>query len=133
MTLIVEDDAIQRWSLRELLRTRFPSMNIEEAEDGKEALEKLRTCVPDLVFMDIGLPGLNGLEVTRRIKVVHGDTVVIVFTSFDRAEYREAAFRNGASYFFTKGQTGIDEIIASVESILSESKGGNNGKARKVG
>jgi len=119
LTLIVEDNATFRQSLRELLSVRFPSMCIEEAVDGKEALLKLDSNVPDLIFIDIKLPGANGLELTKKIKANHQNIEVIVLTSYDLPEYREAAYRSGASYFFTKGTATSDEITMVVNSILS--------------
>ena len=62
MTLIVEDNALFRQSLRDILYTKFPSMTIEEAVDGKEALQKIEELPPDLIFMDIRLPDKNLLS-----------------------------------------------------------------------
>lgn len=120
LTLIVEDNATFRQSLRELLSAHFPSMSIEEAADGKEALLKVGLSVPNLVFMDIKLPGINGLELTKKIKAAHQRIEVIVLTSYDLPEYRDAAYRSGASYFFTKGTASSDEITMVVSSILSD-------------
>ncbi len=123
LTLIVEDNAIFRRSLKEVLRTRFPTMAIEEAGDGKEALSKVQTFLPDLIFMDIKLPGENGLELTRKIKSCDQSKVVIVLTSYDLPEYREAAYQSGANYFFTKGLATGDEIMELVESIVVSKNG----------
>lgn len=119
LTLIVEDNATFRRSLRDMLCARFPAMSIEEAGDGTEALQKVHTLTPDLVFMDIKLPGLNGLEVTRKIRADHRTVAVIVLTSYDLPEYRDAAYRSGANYFLTKGVATGDEIMAVVQSIMS--------------
>ena len=66
-TLIVEDNVTFRQSLKAILDAEFPSMDIEEAADGTEALEKVDSFGPDLVFMDIQLPSMGGMEATRRI------------------------------------------------------------------
>ncbi len=118
LTLIVEDNVIFRRSLKEVLRTRFPTMAIEEAGDSKEALSKFQSLLPDLIFMDIKLPGENGLEVTRKIKSCDQSKVVIMLTSYDLPEYREAAYQSGANYFFTKGLATGEEIMDLVESIM---------------
>jgi DNA-binding NarL/FixJ family response regulator len=120
MTLIVEDNPTFRQSLKELLYSRFPAMSIEEASNGGEALKKVEECLPDLIFMDIKLPGANGLEVTKRIKTEYDHIIVVVLTSYDLPEYRDAAFKCGANYFFTKGLTTSDEITALVKAILSD-------------
>jgi DNA-binding NarL/FixJ family response regulator len=93
-------------------------MIIEEAGNGNEALRKAHALLPDVVFMDIGLPGESGLEVTKRIKKNFPGITVIILTSYDSPEYREAAFQCGANYFFAKGVW--EEIEALIKSISSE-------------
>ena len=118
--LIVDDNAPFRQSLREMLREQFSAMGVEEAEDGENALDKIKTLSPHLVFMDIKLPGQNGLEVTREIKARYPGIRVIILTSYDLPEYREAAENYGADYFLSKGSSSREEIIALVDSISSE-------------
>ena len=74
----------------------------------------------ELVFMDIGLPGMSGLETTRRIKEADSTRQVVILTSHDIPEYRAAAFSNGANRFFTKGNTRSDEIANFVKSFFQE-------------
>jgi DNA-binding NarL/FixJ family response regulator len=95
-------------------------MGVEEAENGEEALAKIETSFPHLVFMDIKLPGQNGLEVTREIKARYSEIKVIILTSYDLPEYREAATNYGADYFLSKGSSSREEILALVESVLAE-------------
>ena len=128
LVLIVEDNLTFRNSLREMLTVRFPTVGIEEASDGDEALLIIGRTEPDLVFVDIKLPGRNGLELTRTIKSANAGINVIILTSYDIPEYREAALRSGASHFFTKGNAGSDEIAAVVGSAL-ERKGRPGGIA----
>ncbi|MFZ0944631.1 MAG: response regulator transcription factor [Syntrophobacteraceae bacterium] len=118
--LLVEDSSTFRKSMREMLTLRFPALNIEEASDGEEALQKLENTNPDIIFMDIRLPGKNGLEVTKKIKEVKSDVEVVILTSYDIPEYRAAALRSGASHFFTKGNSGSDEIATIVRSICQK-------------
>ncbi|HXX35524.1 MAG TPA: response regulator transcription factor [Thermodesulfobacteriota bacterium] len=116
-TLIVEDSAIYRKLLKETLHSRFPSMEIIEAQDGKETMEKISSVAPDLIFMDIKLPGENGLELTAKIKAKYPDVTVIVLTSYDTPEYREAAAQVKADHFLSKGSSSKEAILALVESI----------------
>jgi DNA-binding NarL/FixJ family response regulator len=120
-TLIVEDNASFRRTLLDILSAQFPSIAIEEAADGKEALQKVDSFQPHLIFMDIRLPGENGLHLTQKIKTKYPEVVIIVLTSYDLSEYREAAYRYGANYFMVKGSSTNQEILALVESILKES------------
>ncbi len=119
-TLIVEDSALYRKLLKETLQSRFPSMEILEAEDGGEAMKQIDAHFsPDLIFMDIKLPGENGLELTGKIKAKYRDVVVIILTSYDTPEYREAAAQARADHFLSKGSTSKEGILTLVESILA--------------
>jgi len=118
--LIVEDSALYRKLLKETLHSRFPSMEIIEAEDGEEAMKKMSVHFPPyLIFMDIKLPGENGLELTGKIKAKCPDAVVIILTSYDTPEYREAAAQVKADHFLSKGSSSKESILALVESILA--------------
>jgi DNA-binding NarL/FixJ family response regulator len=130
-TLIVEDNVSFRQTLLEILAGHFPFMSIEEAGDGDEALEKIDLSAPDLIFMDIKLPGENGLQLTRKMKAKDSEVVVIVLTSYDFPEYREAAYQYGANHFMVKGQSTNEEILALVESILEESGFAADGSAKE--
>ncbi len=117
--LIVEDSAIFRKLLKETLHSRFPSMEIFEASEGEEALQIINANPPDLIFMDIRLPGESGLELTLKVKARYPDVVVIIMTSYDTPEYREAAVQAKANYFLSKGSSSKEGILKLVESILA--------------
>jgi DNA-binding NarL/FixJ family response regulator len=119
-TLLVEDSLHFRQLLKESLKERFPSMVVEEATEGIEAMQKIDSVCPDLVFMDIRLPGENGLELTKRIKVRCPDIKVIILTSYDLPEYRQTASQIGASHFIAKGSTTMEEILGLVTSISTD-------------
>ena len=115
--LIVEDKAIFREEFKKWLHTRFPSMVIEEAVDGDEALQKVHGSPPHLIFMDIRLPGANGLQLTRKIKADFPGIHIAILTDYDFPEYRQAAFQYGADRFLVKNSFNYDEVEAFVESI----------------
>ncbi len=117
--LIVEDSALYRKLLKETLFSRFPSVEITEAEDGEVAMQKINTHPPDLIFMDIKLPGENGLELTNKIKAKCPDVIIVILTSYDTPEYREAAAQAKANHFLSKGTSSKETILALVESILA--------------
>ncbi len=117
-TLIVEDSVNFRQLLKEMLHEHFPLMIIEEAGDGNEAMEKVDSLSPDLIFMDIKLPGESGLKLTKKIKEDHPDIIIIILTSYDLPEYREAAVRYGANAFLTKDSTTEAKIVTLVESYF---------------
>jgi len=120
MTLLVDDDPRFRETLKEILRSRFPSMDIAEAAETGEALKKIEGRVPDLIFMDIQLPGENGLFLTRRIKKSHPSLPVIILTNHDLPEYREAASDYGADAFLSKQETSLTELVETVEALLDD-------------
>jgi DNA-binding NarL/FixJ family response regulator len=124
-TMLVEDSTSFRQLVRDNLQDQFPSMDIIEAGDGVEAFQKIDSHPPNLIFMDIQLPGENGLKLTRKIKGDYPGTIIIILTSHDLPEYREAATRNKADYFLSKGSIATDEIFKLVKSILLE-KGFNS-------
>jgi CheY-like chemotaxis protein len=119
-TLLVEDSIPFRQLLKENLHDRFPSMLLEEAGDGIEAMQKLDSVCPDLIFMDIRLPGESGLELTKKIKSQCPDIKIIIMTSYDLPEYREGAKKAGANYFLTKDKTSWEEVAKLVNSISAE-------------
>jgi DNA-binding NarL/FixJ family response regulator len=118
--LLVEDNEDFRRNFAGLLRSRFSSMVIEEAADGTEAMEKVESFLPHLIFMDIKLPGQNGLEITKRIKAIHPRLNVVFLTSYDYPEYREAARACGAYYFLGKGSSTSQQIQDVVEGLWTK-------------
>ena len=119
-TMLVEDNLGIRELLKDILKSQFPSMDIMEASDGVEAVQKIGFHPPNLIFMDIGLPGENGLELTRKIKNQYPDIIIIILTTYDSIEYREAAMRYKADGFLAKGNSTPDDVCRLIESILSE-------------
>ncbi|HNR12681.1 MAG TPA: response regulator [Thermodesulfobacteriota bacterium] len=123
--LLVEDNETFRMYLTEILRDHFPAMDIEEASDGSEARGAIDKHSPDLIFMDINLPGESGLELTRQIKARYPDVVVAILTAYDLPEYRAVASQAGADYFMVKGSAIIDDILDLIQKIAAEKNGGS--------
>lgn len=112
-TLLVEDNVSYRQTLSDALLLHFPLIGVDEACDGIEALSKVEYRHPDLIFMDIQLPGANGLEITKEIKRVYNEIVIVILSSNGLQECRQQAYRNGADYFISK------EDAYCMESILT--------------
>ena len=118
-TLLVEDNVGFRQALSDVLLSYFPSISVDEASDVEEALSKVEYRRPNLIFIDIQLPGENGLGITRKIKQVYDDIVIVILTTNDLPEYRQQAFRNGADYFLSKGDDScMENILARVEGAM---------------
>ena len=119
-TLLVEADVSFRQALSDVLFAYFPLISVDEVGDGREALSQVEYWRPSLIFIDIQLPGENGLDVTRMIKQMYGDIVVVVLTANDLPECRQQAFRNGADYFLSKGDDScMEDILARVEGAMA--------------
>ncbi len=119
-TLIVEDSVSFRQLLKEALLSRFPMMEIQEAGDGGEALKRGKAFSPDLAIVDIQLPGKNGLDLTKDLKAEYPSLKVIILTTHDTPEYREAAHQSQADYFISKGSSTKEEILGLIKSVLSQ-------------
>ncbi len=114
--LIVEDTNLFRQAFKTILQTSFPTIAVDEAANGGEALQKIETFLPDLIFMDIQLPGENGLDLTKKIKATHPNIRIVILTNYDTPEYREAASQYGADGFFTKASLTPIEVAELVKS-----------------
>jgi len=124
--VIAEDHALVREGTRRVLEQCQDIEVVGEAADGEEAVRRVLELHPDVVLMDIAMPGLNGIEATRRIKSTCPGTAVIVLTAYDDDVYVFALFEAGAAGYLMKTVRG-EELAASVravhagESVLSPS------------
>ena len=114
----MEDNASFRETLREKLQTLSPSMVIDEAEEGNEALQKVEALKPELVFMDIRLPGENGFQLTQKIKARYPNTKIVFLTGYDSLEYRGAAIRAGGYCYIPKESLGHVKIENLLKAII---------------
>ncbi len=116
--LIVEDSEIYRNLLRKALQEVFPEIPIDEAVDGREALEKVVAFLPDLIFMYIRLPDEDGLELTKKVKAAHPNIRIFILTGYDTQEFREATSHCGAEGFLAKTSFGLEELEKLLKSYL---------------
>jgi YesN/AraC family two-component response regulator len=117
--LIVEDNRIFREAIKKRLDDSFRFIVVEEAANGEEALQKINKAPPHLIFMDIRLPGANGLQLTQKIKKDFPGINIAILTDYDLPEYRQAANQYGVDRFFVKGSFNWDEVEALIQSIQS--------------
>lgn len=116
--LIVDDDALLRQGVRVVLDSASDIRVIGEASDGLEAVARTRELTPDVVLMDVRMPGVDGIEATRRITAEHQDVRVLVLTTFRHDDYVWGALRAGASGFLLK-RTQPERLIEAVRTIYS--------------
>ncbi len=115
--LLIEDNRAFREAFREALSAHFRSLTVDEAENADEALRKINAAPPHLVFMDIRLPGWNGLQLTQKIRTDFPRIHIAILTGYDLPEYRQAAGQYGAEGFFVKESLKWNEVEALVKTI----------------
>ena len=114
--LIVDDQPLQRMGFRMVLESEPGVSVVGEAENGIDAVRRTADLSPDVVLMDIRMPGMDGIEATRRITETGGRSRVLVLTTFDLDEYVYAALRAGASGFLLKDAR-PDELLAGIRAV----------------
>ena len=124
--LLVDDQELVRSGFAMLLGAQYDIEVIGEAGDGAAAVELAAALDPDVVLMDIRMPGVDGIEATRRIVDANPTTRVLVLTTFDLDEYVYAALQAGASGFLLKDAPAADlvrgvRVVASGDSLLAPS------------
>jgi DNA-binding NarL/FixJ family response regulator len=115
--LVVEDFPSLRASVVQWLECRFPGCLVYGVESGEEALEHARTSRPDVVLMDINLPGIDGLEATSRMKAQAPETAVVMLTMHDTPSHRLAATNAGAAGYVAKVDM-EDQLESTVKALL---------------
>ncbi|WP_217554939.1 response regulator transcription factor [Streptomyces sp. GbtcB6] len=116
--LIADDQPLQRMGVRMLLEGTPGLEPVGEAEHGAAAVRLAAELRPDVVLMDIRMPGMDGLEATRRIVATGGRTRVLIVTTFDLDEYAYDGLRAGASGFLLKDAR-PEELVAAIHAVAS--------------
>jgi two-component system response regulator NreC len=114
--LIADDHVIVREGLRALLEAQPDIQVVGEATDGEEAVNRTREVQPDIVLMDITMPGMNGLEATRQIRQYNPDVKILVLTMHEGDEYFFKFLEAGASGYFVKGGSST-ELVSALRAV----------------
>ena len=122
--VLADDQDLVRAGFRVILGAEEGIEVVGEAGDGLAAVELVARLRPDVVLMDVQMPGVDGLEATRRILGSHSDVKVVILTTFDREDYLFEALRAGASGFLLKNASPEDlveavRIVARGDALLS--------------
>lgn len=117
VTVVIADDhVLVRKGTKQLLEEHPGLSVVGEASDGREAIEVANRLKPDVVLMDIAMPGTNGIEATRRIKETSPSTSVLVLTAYDDEQYIYALLDAGAAGYLLKNVSG-EELARSVYAV----------------
>ena len=114
--LLVEDHELYRMGLSMLLSKSEELNLVAEAADGTDGIRKAREYSPDVILMDIGLPNIDGIEATQRIKDFNSNTKILIFTSRDSENDVFEAFKAGADGYIMKGAT-PEQTISAIKSV----------------
>ncbi|MBH5316217.1 response regulator transcription factor [Paenibacillus sp. GSMTC-2017] len=118
--LLVDDQTLMLEGLETLLSIRAEIQIVGKAQTGEEALESLRLITPNLILMDIRMPGMGGVKATEAIKKLYPSIVILILTTFDDDEYIIEALSNGASGYLLKDIDG-EKLVQSIYEALSGS------------
>ena len=116
--LIADDQPLQRMGFRMLLDSSPQVTVVGEAGHGADAVRQTAALRPDVVLMDIRMPGMDGIEATRNIVSAGGRSRVLILTTFDLDEYAYGALRAGASGFLLKDAL-PDELLAGIRAVAA--------------
>ncbi|MEV4427293.1 response regulator [Streptomyces sp. NPDC053792] len=116
--LIADDQPMQRFGFRMLLESQDDMSVVGEASNGTEAIRLVDRYHPDVVLMDIRMPGLDGIEATRRIIATGARTRILIVTTFDLDEYAYDGLRAGASGFLVKDAQ-PEELLAGIRAVAA--------------
>jgi DNA-binding NarL/FixJ family response regulator len=122
---IVDDDPEFRRFLREFLSDQPGLEIVGEAADGKQALEKVKKIKPDLVLLDIRMPGMDGFSASRLIKRIMPDLQIIIMTIFDDLEYQDSVKKSGSDGYVVKSNL-VKDLMPAIRAALK-----NENKAHK--
>lgn len=116
--LIAEDHTIVRQGLRALLASERGIQIVGEAADGHEALAAVVRLRPHVVLMDLAMPGLNGVDATRRIKQESPETAVLILSMHAAEEHVRPAVRAGAAGYLLKG-SGLSDLVLAIRAVAA--------------
>ena len=116
--ILVDDHDVVRTGLRSFLNTQEDIKVVAEARNGQEALSRAAEMKPDLVIMDITMPGMDGLEATRLLKIQNPECLVLALTVHEDKQYFMEMLSAGASGYITK-QAAADDLVAAIRAVAA--------------
>jgi two-component system, NarL family, response regulator NreC len=114
--LLADDHKIMREGLRALIEKHSQFEIVWQAEDGRAAVELAQKLMPDIIIMDIGMPDLNGIEATRRIKAILPETRIIALSMYYDKRFVTGMLRAGGAGYLRK-DCALDELVTAIQAV----------------
>ena len=118
--LIIDPNIPFQQSLKKLLRRHFPHAAVDVAGNGEEGLNKTDALQPQIILLEIHLPGNSGLELASQVKSIQPEAIIALLTSYNLPEYEIAAKQAGIEHLIPKDEWTGDDIVGLVQSIVSD-------------
>lgn len=115
--LLVDDHELFRSGIKSILQSRDDFVVVGEAASGEDAIHKIRKLLPDLVLMDVNMPGIGGMEATRRLQRMYPDLPVIAVTALNEDPFPSQLLDAGARGFLTKDAP-ADELFHAINFVM---------------
>jgi DNA-binding NarL/FixJ family response regulator len=119
--LLADDHVTVRQGLKMLIESQGDMTVVSEASDGTAAVEQARTLRPDVVVMDISMPGMNGLVATRTLKSIQPDSVIVILTRHGDDAYLQELLRAGADGYVLK-QSAASELVQAIRATAARNQ-----------
>ncbi|MGB0006989.1 MAG: response regulator transcription factor [Candidatus Sulfotelmatobacter sp.] len=119
--LVVDDNVLVRRGVIDILASRKNWEVCAEAQDGEEAIQKVQESRPDVILLDISMPGMNGLEVARAIRHELADAKILIMSQHDPASLLPSAIQAGANGCVDKSRLATD-LLPSIESVVGSAQ-----------
>ena len=116
--LLVDDHKVVRHGIARIVEDESDMEVVGEAGDAEEALEAVQRLCPDVVLMDISIPGISGIDATRKILQVKPDTRVLILTVHDREDFLFRSLQAGATGYVLKGAE-IDDLLKAIRTVVA--------------
>ena len=117
--LIIDPNTAFRKSLKKSLNSQFPAAELRDTATGEEGLKQMDNFAPHLIFMDLYLPDIGGLYLSKKISEYHSEIILAIFVGYDSPEYQAAANECGVAHLIPKDDWTVKDILALVEAVSS--------------